>query len=119
MPSTVQPVLLLDSGWQIICFHLLLREAWPRQSLHGADGRQHGTPNESGFTGPEKAISWAASATTSAARGNSRFGAAAIMGAARLASGEVTADTPLRLIRVPMSTGPQITNIVDQASRRT
>src|SRR5271165_7467007 len=62
-------------------------------------------------------ISCAAPARNSAAR---RHGAAdAIVGAARLASGELSAGTPLVVIRKPPSTSPKITNIADQASRPT
>src|SRR5690349_20447368 len=63
------------------------------------------------------AISFAASARNINTR---RLGAAdAFAGAARLASGQLSAGAPLKVIRKPPSTSPEILNIADQASRRT
>ncbi len=64
-----------------------------------------------------QALPCAAPARNSVTR---RHGTAdAIMGVARLASGELTAGAPLIVIRKPPSTSPKIMNIADQASRPT
>jgi hypothetical protein len=73
-------------------------------------------------TSAEMVISWAAPASNSAARRHGRLGGAEETTVAE--SGPRHPDEPtggalLMVIENPTSTSPEITNIADQASRRT
>jgi hypothetical protein len=93
MPSTVQPVFLPDWGWQVICSHLLSREACSRRAFTAPAGGTTTHATGSAFAGPQIVISCAVlvPARSSAGRSDGPIGKEAIMGAAELASGEQAA----------------------------